>query len=319
VTTTVGTAGTPGIRATRDPGVLRGRPRHGERVIVGLLAACAFLSVITTIAIVLSLIEPTIEFFQEVDPWDFLTGTDWAPLFEPPRFGVLPIVVGTLVTTLCALAIAIPFGLGTAVFLNEYARRRVRDIIKPTIEVLAGIPTVVYGYFAVKFISPYVQDLWPIGDTPGVFNALSAGLVMGIMILPTVASLSEDALAAVPRGLREGAYALGSSRYEVATRVTIPAALSGIVAAFVLGVSRAVGETMIVLIAAGGTPSMAFNPGEAMQTMTAFIASAATGDLPQGSTGYKTIFAVGALLFVATFVMNMISIRFVRRYREVYE
>jgi phosphate transport system permease protein len=254
-----------------------------------------------------------------VDPWDFLTGTDWAPLFEPPRFGVLPIVVGTLVTTLCALAIAIPFGLGTAVFLNEYARRRVRDIIKPTIEVLAGIPTVVYGYFAVKFISPYVQDLWPIGDTPGVFNALSAGLVMGIMILPTVASLSEDALAAVPRGLREGAYALGSSRYEVATRVTIPAALSGIVAAFVLGVSRAVGETMIVLIAAGGTPSMAFNPGEAMQTMTAFIASAATGDLPQGSTGYKTIFAVGALLFVATFVMNMISIRFVRRYREVYE
>jgi phosphate transport system permease protein len=319
VTTTVGTAGTPGPRATRDPGVLRGRARHGERVIVGLLAACAFLSVITTIAIVLSLIEPTIEFFQDVSIGDFLTGTDWAPLFEPPRFGVLPIVVGTLVTTVCALAIAIPFGLGTAVFLNEYAPRRVRNIVKPTIEVLAGIPTVVYGYFAVKFISPYVQDLWPIGDRPGVYNALSAGLVMGIMILPTVASLSEDSLAAVPRGLREGAYALGSSRYEVATRVTIPAALSGIVAAFVLGISRAVGETMIVLIAAGGTPTMAFNPGEAMQTMTAFIASAATGDLPQGSTGYKTIFAVGALLFVATFIMNMISIRFVRRYREVYE
>jgi phosphate transport system permease protein len=316
---TVDVAGTPGARATRDPGVLRGRARHGERVIVGLLAACAFLSVVTTIAIVLSMVEPTIEFFQDVNPWDFLSGTDWAPLFEPPRFGVLPIVVGTLVTTACALAIAIPFGLGTAVFLSEYARSRVRSIVKPTIEVLAGIPTVVYGYFAVKFISPYVQDLWPIGDTPGVFNALSAGLVMGIMILPTVASLSEDALAAVPRGLREGAYALGSSRYEVATRVTIPAALSGIVAAFVLGVSRAVGETMIVLIAAGGTPTMAFNPGEAMQTMTAFIASAATGDLPQGSTGYKTIFAVGALLFVATFVMNMISIRFVRRYREVYE
>jgi phosphate transport system permease protein len=307
------------MRASRDPGVLRGRPRHGERVIVGLLAACAFLSVATTIAIIFSLVEPTIEFFQDVDVWEFLTGTDWAPLFEPPRFGVLPIVVGTLVTTGCALTIAIPFGLGTAVFLSEYAQRRVRNIIKPTIEVLAGIPTVVYGYFAVKFVSPYVQDLWPIGDTPGVFNALSAGLVMGIMILPTVASLSEDALAAVPRGLREGAYALGSSRYEVATRVTIPAALSGIVAAFVLGVSRAVGETMIVLIAAGGTPTMAFNPGEAMQTMTAFIASAATGDLPQGSTGYKTIFAVGALLFVATFIMNMISIRFVRRYREVYE
>jgi phosphate transport system permease protein len=319
VSTTVGIAGTPGSRGTRDPGVLRGRPRHGERVIVGLLAACAFLSVVTTVAIVLALVEPTVEFFQDVSVGDFLTGTDWAPLFEPPRFGVLPIVVGTLVTTVCALAIAIPFGLGTAVFLNEYAHRRVRDIVKPAIEVLAGIPTVVYGYFAVKFVSPYVQDLWPIGDTPGVYNALSAGLVMGIMILPTVASLSEDALAAVPRGLREGAYALGSSRYEVATRVTIPAALSGIVAAFVLGVSRAVGETMIVLIAAGGTPTMAFNPGEAMQTMTAFIASAATGDLPQGSTGYKTIFAVGALLFVATFIMNMISVRFVRRYREVYE
>jgi phosphate transport system permease protein len=299
--------------------MLRGKARHGERVIVGLLAACAFLSVVTTIAIVLSLIPPTVQFFEDVDPWAFLTGTEWAPLFTPPRFGVLPIVVGTLVTTVCALVVALPFGLGAAVYLNEYARPRVRNIIKPTVEVLAGIPTVVYGYFAVKFISPYVQDLWPIGPRPGVFNALSAGLVMGIMILPTVASLSEDALAAVPRGLREGAYALGSSRYEVATRVSIPAALSGIVAAFVLGVSRAVGETMIVLIAAGGTPNLSFNPGEAMQTMTAFIAGAATGDLPQGSTGYKTIFAVGSLLFVATFVMNMISIRFVRRYREVYE
>ena len=319
MTTTSATAASPGSRSPLDPGVLRGRTRHGERIIVGLLAACAFLSVLTTIAIVLSLVEPTIEFFQDVDPWEFISGTDWAPLFNPARFGVLPIVVGTLVTTVCALAIALPFGLGSAVFLNEYAHRRVRSIVKPTIEVLAGIPTVVYGYFAVKFISPYVQDLWPFGERPGVFNALSAGLVMGIMILPTVASLSEDALAAVPRGLREGAYALGSSRYEVATRVTIPAALSGIVAAFVLGVSRAVGETMIVLIAAGGTPNLAFNPGEAMQTMTAFIASAATGDLPQGSTGYKTIFAVGALLFVATFIMNMISIRFVRRYREVYE
>jgi phosphate transport system permease protein len=299
--------------------VLRGRTRYGERVIVGLLAACALVSVVTTIGIVISLIPPTLEFFEEVDPWSFLTGTDWAPLFTPARFGVLPIVVGTIVTTICALVVAIPFGLGTAVYLNEYARRRVRNIVKPTIEVLAGIPTVVYGYFAVKFVSPYVQDWWPFGEQPGVFNALSAGLVMGIMILPTVASLSEDALAAVPRGLREGAYALGSSRYEVATRVSIPAALSGIVAAFVLSVSRAVGETMIVLVAAGGTPNLAFNPGEAMQTMAAFIAAAGTGDLPQGSTGYKTIFAVGALLFVATFIMNMISIRFVRRYREVYE
>lgn len=313
------TATVPGSREARDPGVLRGRPRHGERLVVGLLAACAFLSVLTTIGIIVSLIPPTLQFFEQVDPWAFITGTTWAPLFSPPSFGVLPIVVGTVVTTVCALLVALPFGLGTAVYLNEYARPRVRSVVKPTIEVLAGIPTVVYGYFALKFLSPYVQDLWPFGTRPGVFNALSAGLVMGIMILPTVASLSEDALAAVPRGLREGAYALGSSRYEVATRVSIPAALSGIVAAFVLGVSRAVGETMIVLIAAGGTPNLAFNPGDAMQTMTAFIASAGTGDLPQGSTGYKTIFAVGALLFVATFIMNMISIRFVRKYREVYE
>jgi phosphate transport system permease protein len=315
----VNAASIPGSRPARDPGMLRGKTRHGERVVVGLLAVCALVSVVTTIGIIISLIPPTVEFFEDVNPWDFLSGTEWAPLFSPPRFGVLPLVVGTLVTTVCALAVALPFGLGAAVYLNEYARPRVRGIVKPTIEVLAGIPTVVYGYFAVKFISPYVQDLWPLGEKPGVFNALSAGLVMGIMILPTVASLSEDALAAVPRGLREGAYALGSSRYEVATRVSIPAALSGIVAAFVLGVSRAVGETMIVLVAAGGTPNLSFNPGEAMQTMTAFIAAAGTGDLPQGSTGYKTIFAVGSLLFVATFIMNMISIRFVRRYREVYE
>jgi len=299
--------------------MLRGKTRHGERFVIGILAACAFLSVVTTVGIVVSLIPPTVQFFGEVSPWEFLTGTEWAPLFTPPRFGVIPLVLGTLVTTACALAVALPFGLGTAVYLNEYARRRVRSIVKPTIEVLAGIPTVVYGYFALKFVSPYVQDIWPFGEQPGVFNALSAGLVMGIMILPTVASLSEDALAAVPRGLREGAYALGSSRFEVATRVSIPAALSGIVAAFVLGVSRAVGETMIVLVAAGGTPNVTLNPGEAMQTMTAFIAAAGTGDLPQGSTGYKTIFAVGSLLFIATFIMNMISIRFVRRYREVYE
>lgn len=309
----------PGSRSVRDPGIMRGRPRYGERVVVGLLAACAALSIATTIAIIAALIPPTLQFFQQVDIWGFLTGTVWAPLFTPPQFGVLPIVVGTLVTTVCALCVALPFGLGTAIYLNEYARRRTRNVIKPVIEVLAGIPTVVYGYFALKFISPYVQDLWPFGERPGVFNALSAGMVMGIMILPTVASLSEDALAAVPRGLREGAYALGSSRFEVATRVSVPAALSGIVASFVLGVSRAVGETMIVLIAAGGTPTLSFNPGEAMQTMTAFIASAGTGDLPQGSTGYKTIFAVGSLLFIATFIMNMISTRFVRKYREVYE
>lgn len=309
----------PGSRTGRDLGIVRTRARHGESLVIGLLFLCAVVSVATTIGIVASLIPPTIEFFSDVSIKEFLTGIDWAPLFTPPSFGVLPIVVGTLVTTTVAISIAIPFGLGTAIYLSEYAHRRVRKTLKPVLEVLAGIPTVVYGYFALKFISPYVQDLWPFGPRPGVFNALSAGLVMGIMILPTVASLSEDALAAVPQALRQGAYALGGSRFEVATRVTVPAALSGIVASFVLGVSRAVGETMIVLIAAGGTPNLSFNPGEAMQTMTAFIAAAGTGDLPQGSTGYKTIFAVGSLLFVLTFTMNYFSARVVRKYREVYE
>ena len=302
-----------------DPGILRAHPRYGERVVIGALFCCAALSVAVTVGIVLSLIPPTLEFFTEVDIFAFLTGTDWAPLFVPAKFGVLPIVMGTIVVTICAISVAVPFGLGTAIYLSEYARPRVRKLLKPLIELLAGIPTVIYGYFALKFISPFVQNLWPFGDSPGVFNALSAGLVMGIMILPMVASLSEDALSAVPHGLREGAYALGSSKFEVSTRVSVPAALSGIVAAFVLSVSRAVGETMIVLIAAGGTPNMSLNPGEAMQTMTAFIAAAGTGDLPQGSTGYKTIFAVGSLLFVATFMMNVFSNRIVRKYREVYE
>jgi phosphate transport system permease protein len=300
-------------------GLERRRGRFGERIIVGVFGACAFISIATTFGIIASLIRPTLQFFDAVSPGDFFLGTRWAPLFTPASFGVLPIVVGTIVTTLCALAICLPFGLGAAIYLSEYARPRARKTIKPILEVLAGVPTVVYGYFALKFVSPYVQDLWPFGPRPGVFNALSAGLVMGIMILPTVVSLSEDALAAVPLDLRQGAYALGGTGYEVATKVTVPAALSGIVASFVLGVSRAIGETMIVLIAAGGTPNLAWNPGQAMQTMTAFIASAATGDLPQGTIGYKTIFAVGALLFAITFTLNLISNRVVRRYREIYE
>lgn len=309
----------PSSRLARDEGITRTRHRYGERIIVGILFGCAALSIATTVGIVVSLVGPTIEFFGDVPVVDFFAGTTWAPLFTPPEFGVLPIVVGTLVTSLCALAVCIPFGLGSAVYLREYARPRVRSTIKPVLEVLAGVPTVVYGYFALKFVSPIVQDVWPFGDRPGVFNALSAGLVMGVMILPIVVSLSDDALAAVPLSLRQGAYALGSSSYEVAARVTVPAALSGIVASFVLAISRAVGETMIVLIAAGSTPTLAFNPGEAMQTMTAFIAQAGTGDLPQGSTGYKTIFAVGSLLFIITFALNIVSTRFVRKYRQVYE
>jgi phosphate transport system permease protein len=291
-------------------------PRYGELAIRGVLLLCASVSVLTTVGILVALLQPTIEFFGEVNVLDYLTGTSWTPLFKPQSFGVLPLVVGTLTTTFWACLIAIPFGLGAAIYLSEYAGERTRRTLKPALEVLAGIPTVVYGYFALTFVTPLLQD---IGLAVEVFNALSAGLVMGVMILPTVASLSDDAMAAVPMSLREGAYGLGASKLQVSTRVVVPAALSGIVASFMLGISRAVGETMIVAIAAGAQPTIAFNPLEAVQTMTAYIAATGIGDVPTGSIEYKTIFAVGATLFAATFVMNMISIRLVRRYREVYE
>jgi len=268
------------------------------------------------VGIVVALAGPTIEFFQEVSIGEFFTGTDWSPLFTPSSFGVLPLIVGTLTTTFWACVVALPFGLGAAIYLSEYARPRTRQWLKPALEVLAGIPTVVYGYFALTFFTPLLQD---IGLDVTVFNALSAGLVMGIMILPTVASLSDDAMTAVPHALREGAFGLGASRMQVSTRVVVPAALSGIVASFVLGISRAVGETMIVTIAAGLRPSMSINPLEQIETMTAYIAQVGIGDVPTGSIEYKTIFAVAATLFVATFILNLISIRLVRKYREVYE
>jgi phosphate transport system permease protein len=308
--------------ATRDvaaPQPLRlraSRRRWGEDVVKGLLFICALVSVATTVGIVVALFEPAIEFFREISIVDFLTGTEWTPLFSPAKFGVLPLVAGTLLVVFCACVVCIPFGLGSAIYLSEYARPRTRKILKPALEVLAGIPTVVYGYFALTFVSPLLQD---IGLNVGVFSALAAGLVMGVMLLPTVASVSEDAMAAVPRDLRDGAYALGSTKYQVATRIVVPAAISGIIASFVLGVSRAVGETMIVLIAAGGQPNFTWNPLEAVQTMTAFIAATGQGDVPTGSIEYKTIFAVGATLFVMTLIMNLISIRLVRKYREVYE
>ncbi len=296
-------------------------PRYGEKAIYGLLALCAAVSVITTTAIVVSLVGPAIGFFREVPVPDFLFGTDWAPTFQPPSFGVLPIVVGTLNVTLWGLLFALPIGLGSAVYLSEYAGPRVRSMVKPTLEVLAGIPTVAIGFFALTFITPLIQDLWPafLGDTPGIFNAGAAGLGIGLMIVPLIASISEDAMSSVPGGLREGAYALGATKMRVATRVVFPAALSGIVASIVLAVSRAVGETMIVLLAAGSTPNLTFSPVESIQAMTAFIATTATGDIATGTITYDTIFAVGALLFAMTLVMNLLSIRLVRRYREVYE
>lgn len=298
---------------------LAGRRHLGEGAIRAALFMCAVLSVATTLAIVVSLLGPTLSFFREVGLFEFFTGKVWAPLFAQARFGVLPLISATVLITGIALAVCIPVGLLTAVFLSEYSRPRVRAFLKPGLELLAGIPTVVYGFFALTFVSPLLAKLWLFGEPPGIFNAASAGIVMGIMIVPTVASLSEDAMAAVPQALRNGAYALGSSRLQVSTRVVIPAALSGIVAAVVLGISRAVGETMIVLIAAGGTPNLSFNPADAMQTMTAFIAAAGIGDQPIGSVGYQTIFAVGSTLFVGTLLVNLISIRLVRKYREVYE
>jgi phosphate transport system permease protein len=292
------------------------RRRYGETLVKLVLTACAAVSVLTTIGIVVALAQPTIEFFQEVSLGEFFTGTDWSPLFTPSSFGVLPLVVGTISTTLWACAVAIPFGLGAAIYMSEYARPGTRRWVKPALEVLAGIPTVVYGYFALTAVTPFLQDL---GIDVHVFNALAAGLVMGVMILPTVASLSDDAMTAVPMSLREGAYGLGASKLQVSTRVVVPAALSGIVASFVLGISRAVGETMIVLIAAGQQAKLTLNPLESIETMTAYIAQVGIGDVPTGSIEYKTIFAVGATLFVATLIMNVISIRLVRKYREVYE
>jgi phosphate transport system permease protein len=292
------------------------RRRYGETVIKLVLLACAGVSVLTTIGIVVALAEPTVEFFQDVGVGEFFTGTEWSPLIAPSSFGVLPLVVGTLSATFWACVVALPFGLGAAIYLSEYARPRTRTWLKPALEVLAGIPTVVYGYFALTAVTPFLQD---IGIDVHVFNVLSAGLVMGVMILPTVASLSDDAMTAVPMSLREGAYGLGASKLQVSTRVVVPSALSGIVASFVLGISRAVGETMIVLIAAGQQAKLTLNPVESIETMTAYIAQVGIGDVPTGSVEYKTIFAVGATLFVATLVMNIISIRLVRKYREVYE
>ena len=302
--------------AVPQPRLRAARRRWGEDVVKILLALCAFVSVATTVGIVVALFVPAIEFFGDVSIVDFLTGTEWAPLFEPPFFGVLPLVAGTFLVVVCASLVCIPFGLGASIYLSEYARARTRKVLKPALEVLAGIPTVVYGYFALTLVSPLLQDL---GLPVGLFSALSAGLVMGVMLLPTVASVSEDAMSAVPRDLRDGAYALGATRLQVSTRIVVPAAISGIIASFILAISRAVGETMIVLIAAGGQPNWTWNPLEAVQTMTAFIAATGQGDVATGTTAYKTIFAVGATLFVMTLIMNLVSIRLVRKYREVYE
>lgn len=293
----------------------RTRRRLEGAIVRRVFFACALLSVLTTVGIVGALVSQAWGFFMEVSLWDFLTGTRWTPILKPRAYGVLPLVSGTLLITALAAAVAIPVGLATAIFLSEYAHDKVRRVVKPTLEVLAGIPTVVYGYFALTFVTPQIQVIFP---DMLVFNALSAGLVMGLMIVPMVSSLCEDAMMSVPRSLREAAYALGATRLEVSLRVVVPAALSGIVAAVILGISRAIGETMLVTIAAGATPNMTLNPLESVQTMTAYIVQLSLGETPHGTLEYNTIFAVGLLLFFITLAMNLLGHRVVARWGEKY-
>ena len=286
-----------------------------EFAIEWALFSCALLSVGTTVGIIAVLAVETFAFLREVPIADFLFGTEWTPLFANPRFGVLPLVVGTILVSSIAMIVAIPMGLLSAIYLSEYADPRVRRAIKPILEILAGVPTVVYGYFALLFVTPLLQRFIP---GLGGFNALGPGIVMGIMILPLVSSLAEDAMYAVPRGLREGSYALGATKMQTSLRVVLPAALSGITAACILAASRAVGETMIVAIAAGQQPRMTWNPMVPIETMTAYIVQVSLGDTPQGTLEYRTIFAVGMLLFAGTFSLNLVSAWLRERYREEY-
>ena len=287
-----------------------------EFIVINILRVSGALSIITTVGIISILGVNAIPFFQEVGLKEFFTGLKWTPLFIPQNFGILPLVNGTFLVAFIAAITALVFGLGSAFYLSEYASRRVRRIIKPLLEILAGIPTVVYGYFALTFVTPVIQFFFP---QTIIFNALSAGLVMGIMIIPMVCTLSEDAMNAVPMSLREAAYALGGKKYQVALRVVFPSAISGIVASFILAISRAIGETMIVSLAAGGKPALTLNPLEAIQTMTAYIVTVSQGETPQGSVEYNSIFAVGLLLFFLTFLMNIVGRFIVTKYAQNYE
>lgn len=292
-------------------------PRYGEKAAKTLLVLAAGVSIATTVAIVLALLFPAIEFFREVSVWRFLTDDAWTPRFQTKQYGVMSLISGTLWTTVIALMLSIPLGLGSAVYLAEYASPRVRKIFKPVLEVLAGIPSVVYGYFALTFVGPVVLKKL-LGIEVGTFSVLAAGLVLGVMIIPTVASLSEDALSAVPMALREASFGLGANRMRTTLRVVFPAAISGIAAAVVLALSRAVGETMIVTLASGSQARVVSSPTQSGQTMTGFIASAASGESVVGSLQYNTLFAVGLALFVVTLIINLISIRLVNRFREAY-
>ena len=304
------------VQLTRTP---TPRTRFEAAIKYALMAAAA-LSVLVTLAIVGSLLLETIRFFGDVRWSDYLFGTKWTPLFagEQQSFGVLPLVWGTIYLSLIALAVAVQLGLLSAIYLAEYAPRRVRKVVKPILELLAGVPTIVFGYFALTFFTPEIlRDVLNVGVNQ--FNALAAGIIMGLLVLPTIASVAEDAMSAVPYSLREGAYGMGAGKRTVALRIVFPAALSGIVAALILGAARAVGETVIVLIAGGQTANLGIDPRESFQSMAAFIAATARGDIPTGSIEYETIFVVGFTLLVLTLLLNAISIRLVRRYRQVYE
>ncbi len=290
--------------------------RIKEMVIERLLFMCSLLSVFTTGAIIYILLSETIQFFKVVPIMQFLTDTQWTPLFTNKHFGILPLLSGTVLTTLIAISLAVPVGLISAVYLSEYATSRMRTTIKPIMELLAAVPTVVYGYFALLFVTPFLRKIFP--DISG-FNSLSAGLVMGIMIIPLVSSLSEDAMHAVPMRLREGAYALGSQKIQVAFKIVLPAALSGVTASIILAVSRAIGETMIVAIAAGQQPRLTFNPLVPVETITAYIVQVSLGDTPHGTLEYRTIFACGTALFALTFVLNILSFKLKERFKEVYD
>lgn len=293
-------------------------PRYGERLVMAVLGSAAGLSVVVTVGIIVALAVPAVGFFREVGIGEFLTGTTWSPRFAGQEsYGVLPLVTGTAWTTVIALCLAIPFGLGAAIYLAEYAPQRVRKVLKPVLEVLAGVPSVVYGYFALTFVAPVVlRDLLSIDV--GTFSVLAAGLVLGIMIIPTVASLSEDAMSAVPAALRQGSLALGANKMRTTLWVVFPAAISGIAASVVLGLSRAVGETMIVALAAGTQSRVVTGPTQFGQTMTGYIAQTATGESTPGTLGYESLYAVGLLLFLITLAVNIVSIRLVRRFREAY-
>lgn len=291
------------------------RSLSSDVLIPKILAFFAMISVLTTVGIVFILVFESLGFFKEIPIKDFLTGTVWTPLFSDPKFGVLPLITGTLLVTVIASIVAIPIGLGSAIYLSEYAQPKVRNVLKPILEILAGIPTIVYGFFALTFVTPILKFFIPQTE---IFNALSAGIVVGIMIIPIISSMSEDAMIAVPNALRNGAYALGSTKLEVSVKIVVPAALSGIVASFVLGLSRAIGETMIVTLAAGNLAQLSFNPLQSIQTLTAYIVSVSSGDTRYGSIEYLTIYAVGITLFVMTLVMNILAGYISRKFREEY-